>query len=211
MPEVRWTFPPMTMATPRPAAPVAPAPSAPVQITSHGLLLRTLVPADVTPRFVEWINSPTMRAGLNLADLHFDEASLRRFVATFDGLHNHVIGIFDAGLLIGFYTLDVNPTHKVASLTAGMSKDGSDRHKVYWSTIDALLDHFFIYRDIDKISARVLAGNHAMLFNFVDNSRFVFEAKLRQECMGVDGRRQDVLSFAAFRDGERPDGKGFVP
>ncbi|MCL7715865.1 GNAT family N-acetyltransferase [Stenotrophomonas mori] len=207
MSEVRWTFPPM----PHPAAHAPAAPPAPVQIATHGFVLRTLLPADVTARFVQWINAPAMRAGLNLPPLGFDAARLRQFIAGFDGRRNHIIGIFAEELLIGFYTVDVNLTHKVGVLTAGIGDTGQERRKVYWGTIDALLDHFFIYRDLDKMVARVLAGNTAMLFNFVDNGRFFHEARLRQECLGQDGRRQDVLVFAAFREGERPQGENYRP
>ncbi|MCD9087687.1 GNAT family protein [Stenotrophomonas sp. SY1] len=211
MPEVRWTFPPMTSRPAHAAQPSPAAASPPVQIGTHGFVLRTLLPADVTPRFVQWINAPAMRAGLNLAQLNFDEVRLRQFIASFDGRHNHIIGIFDQELLVGFYTVDVNLAHKVGALTAGIGEEGYARRKVYWNTIDALLDHFFVYRELDKIVARVLAGNSAMLFNFVDNSRFFFEARLREECLGQDGRRQDVLVFAAFREGERPQGVSYLP
>jgi len=209
MAEVRWTFPPVTLGPPRTAGPAI-APPAPVQIETHGFVLRSLVPGDVTARFVQWINAPAMRAGLNLPPLGLDAAQLQRFIGTFDGRHNHLIGIFEKGLLIGFYTIDVNLTHKVGAITAGIGEIGYERRRVYWYTIDALLDHFFVYRDLDKIVARVLASNRAMLFNFVDNSRFFFEAKLRQECIGQDGERQDVLVFAAFREGERPKGTSFA-
>src|SRR5690606_5321249 len=111
-----------------------------VHIDTHGFVLRTLLPADVTPRFLEWINAPAMRAGLNLPQLNFDEAGLRRFVMSFDGRNNHLIGIFEQGLLIGFYTIDVSLTHKVGAFTAGIGEAGYERRKVYWATIDALLD-----------------------------------------------------------------------
>ena len=197
-------------AKPFPLAAAA-TPPAPVQITVNGFVVRTLVPADVTPRFAEWINSPAMRAGLNLPNLGFDETRLRQFIAGFDGRRNHIIGIFDKALLIGFYTIDVNLTHKVGSITAGIGEVGKGRRKVYWRTIDALLDHFFTYRDLDKMVAHILAGNTAMLFNFVDSSRFLHEARLRKECLGQDGRRQDLMVFAAFRDGERPKGVSYQP
>lgn len=214
MPEVRWTFSPsplQSMNTPRASQASQAARGAPVHIATHGFVLRTLVPRDAVPRFVEWINAPAMRAGLNLAPLGFDEVMLQQFIASFDGIRNHFIGIFDKDLLVGFYTVDVASVHKIGTLTAGVGEAGYERRRVYWNTIDALLDHFFLYRDVDKMVARVLATNRAMLFNFVDNSRFFLEGRLRQECLGVDGTRQDVLMFAALRQGERPDGIAYDP
>lgn len=213
MPEIRWTFPPIPAQPIRASArPVlTPSAPAPVHITTHGFTLRTLLQSDITPRFLEWINAPAMRAGLNLPDLKFDEPGLRRFINSFDGRHNHLIGIFSDGMLIGFYTVDVNLTHKVGALTAGIGESGNERRKVYRATVGALLDHFFTYRDLQKMIARVLASNSAMLFNFIDNSRFFFEARLRRECLAPDGRRVDVMLFAAFANGERPEGLSYQP
>lgn len=207
MPTLRWTYEPRVRVPPSVALSAAPA-AAPVQIHSNGLVVRSLMPGDVTDAFVTWINAPAMSAGLNLPKLDFDAQRLRLFVSSFDNRRSYMLGIFEGELLIGFYTIDVNTNHKVATITAGISDAAVERRRVYWSTIDAVLDHFFIYRDIDKIVARVLAHNRAMLFNFVDNSRFVHEASLRQECLGPSGERLDVLVFAAFRQGPRPDGRG---
>jgi len=167
-----------------------------------------LVPNDVTPRFVEWVNSAEVRAGLNLPPLDLNELRLRELIARFDGRRNYLLGIFNKGLLIGFYTMDVDTTHKVGTITACHDASKAAGNRVYWSTIDAVLDHFFTYRDIDKIVARVLSDNRAMLFNFIDNSRFLYEARLLQECLAPDGQRRDILIFSAFRDGPRPPGQG---
>ncbi|MFC3550367.1 GNAT family N-acetyltransferase [Lysobacter cavernae] len=190
-----------------PAQP-ARAPPALVTIETNGFLLRTLVPADVTPRFVEWINDARMREGLNLPELGFTAERLAQFIAGFDGVHHHFIGIFDRanGLLLGFYTLDVSLAHKVGNITASIGEPEYAGQRVFWRTIDALLDHFFTFRNIDKITARILAKNHGMLFNFVGNTRFVCEARLRKECLTPAGERVDVLVFASFKDGKREDG-----
>ncbi|PTD28003.1 GNAT family N-acetyltransferase [Sphingomonas fennica] len=177
--------------------------SAPVHIETNGYVLRSLTPADVTPRFVEWLNGPGMLAGLNLAALNFDLEGLRRFVAGFDGLHNHFIGIFDRenGLLVGFYTIDVDLTHKVGNITTGIGETAYHGRGVLLATIDALLDHFYAYRDVEKMTARILARNVRMIFNFQNDARFKFEAKLRRECRATDGTRLDVLIFASHKDG----------
>lgn len=179
-----------------------PAPrGAPVHIDTHGYVLRSLTPADVTPRFVEWINDEVMREGLNLPPLNFTSEQLQGFVASFDDLHSHFIGIFaNSGLLLGFYTIDVNRTHKVGSITTGLGEPEHLGKGVLWTTIDALLDHFYLYRDLEKMTARVLARNLRMLFNFRGDPRFKFEAKLSRECLGLDGKRLDVLVFASHKE-----------
>ncbi|WP_198670319.1 GNAT family N-acetyltransferase [Dyella sp. C9] len=179
-----------------------------MHIETNGYLLRSVVPADITTGVVDWINDQTMREGLNLPPLGLNLDRTRAFVESFDGLRQHFIGIFDpkSKLMIGFYTMDVSLEHRSANITCGIGEASYRGRRVLWHTIDALLDHFFTYRNIDKITARVLSRNIPMLFNFVDNPRFVWEAKLKRECLGVDGSRLDLLLFAAHRDARREDG-----
>jgi RimJ/RimL family protein N-acetyltransferase len=209
MPSVSWTFRSLDGVVVPAAHPPSPNRAAvPVHIETNGYLLRSVVAQDITPRVVHWINSESMRSGLNLSPLNFDLERLRCFVTSFDSLHNHFIGIIDKtnGLLVGFYTLDVNLMHKVGNVTCGIGEADYQGRRVLWQTIDALLDHFFLYRDVEKITARILARNRPMLFNFIDNTRFVFEAKLLRECIGTAGERMDVLVFAAHRNGSREAG-----
>lgn len=174
----------------------------PVYIETNGFLLRTLTPADVTPDFVKWINSPELLAGLNLPALGFTKEKLAQFIASFDNLHNYFVGIFvpKTNQMIGFYTMDVNLIHKNGNITTGIGESAFEGKGVLWATIDALLDHFFIYRDLFKVTARILSSNRRMIFNFVNNTRFAFEARMYKECLGQDGKRKDLLVFAAFKD-----------
>ncbi|WP_205746385.1 GNAT family N-acetyltransferase [Dyella amyloliquefaciens] len=207
MPNLQWTLSTLPAGNP-PRATTHLRAVAPVHIETHGYLLRTVVPGDITTRMVDWVNSEAMRTGLNLPPLNFSLDRLRAFVDGFDSLNNHFIGIFDRATaqLIGFYTLDVNLAHKVGNITCGIGEPEYLGRRVLWHTIDALLDHFFTYRDVHKVTARILAKNQHMLFNFIDNTRFVWEAKLQRECLAANGERLDVLVFAAHRDGCREDG-----
>lgn len=182
--------------------PSASAAAAPIHIETNGFLLRSLTPTDVNDRFLRWLNDADMLRGLNLPALNFTQEQLAAFIASFNNYHNYFVGIFDKtnSVLLGFYTLDVNRTHKVGIITTGIGEPEYLGKNVLWLTIDALLDHFYTYRDVEKISARILAKNKRMLFNFVNNTRFVFEAKLKRECLSPDGERVDLLVFASFKN-----------
>lgn len=173
-----------------------------IHIKTGNFLLRSLVPSDVTSRFVEWLNDWQMLQGLNIGRLSFTEETLADFIASFDNHHGYFIGIFDChtDLLLGFYTIDVNRKHKTGNLTTGVGEMETGGKPVLWATIDALLDHFYAEQDIEKFSARILARNHRMLFNFRNNTRFVLEAHLKQECLGANGNRVDIISFASFKN-----------
>lgn len=174
----------------------------PIFIETNGFLLRSLTPSDVSASFLTWMNSPEMMEGLNLPPLNLSPQQMAEYVARFDNKHNYFIGIFDkqnGNRLVGFYTIDVNLNHKVGNITAGVGEPGYSGKAVLWATIDALLDHFYLYRDLYKMVARILLKNRRMLFCFVKNPRFVLEATLKDECLAPSGERVDILIFSSFR------------
>jgi RimJ/RimL family protein N-acetyltransferase len=173
----------------------------PIHIETNGYLLRSLTASDVSASFLAWMNSQEMMEGLNLPPLNFSAPQLAGYIEQFDNNRNFFIGIFDKnkGLLVGFYAVDVNLTHKVAHITTGIGEPGYSGKAVLWATIDALVDHFYLYRDLYKMSARILAKNKRMLFCFVKNPLFKLEAILKEECLAPTGERVDILIFSTTR------------
>lgn len=179
-----------------------PPPHKPVTIVSGDYIVRSLTTADVSEVMLSWFNRPDMLRGLNLSDLGFTEDTLKRFVSGFDNYRNYILGIFDQkddSRLVGFYTIDVNLTHKVGNITTGLGAASERGKRTLWATIDAVLDHFYAERNIEKFAARILARNHAMLFNFKNNSRFTLEAHLKDECLAPNGNRVDLLVFSSHK------------
>jgi RimJ/RimL family protein N-acetyltransferase len=178
-----------------------------INLETNEYIVRTVLPRDVTDEFLEWFNKAEMLRGLNLENLNFTLESLRSFVSRFDNFHNYFLGIFSGDALVGFYTIDVNRHHKIGSITTGIGDKHYLGKHVLWSTIDAVIDHFYETRDIEKFTARILARNYAMLFNFKNNPRFELEGHLKQECRASDGKRLDILLFASYkyaRGGKEP-------
>lgn len=170
-----------------------------IRIETNGFVVRTLLPEDVTEEFLSWFNKSQMLRGLNLEGLNFSLASLRAFVSRFDNSHNYFLGIYADDVLVGFYTIDVNKTHRIGSITTGLGDQKHMGKGVLWATIDAVIDHFYEEREIEKFTARILARNYAMLFNFKNNPRFELEGYLKQECRTPDGDRVDILLFASYK------------
>ncbi|MDH7785447.1 RimJ/RimL family protein N-acetyltransferase [Ochrobactrum sp. 19YEA23] len=182
-----------------------------VYIESEDYYVRSLRDSDVNENLVSWFNRTDMLRGLNLNELNFTLASFRHFIVRFDNFHNYILGIFDRSndSLVGFYTIDVNRNHKIGSLTTGIGDQKQRGKQTLWATIDDTLDHFYAERDIEKFTARILARNYAMLFNFKNNSRFVLEGHLKQECLAPNGERLDLLVFASFKSA--PSTRAFIP
>ncbi|AWM79907.1 GNAT family N-acetyltransferase [Gammaproteobacteria bacterium ESL0073] len=174
----------------------------PIFIETNNFILRTLIEQDVNEHFLTWLNCERMMSGLNLHGVQFSLESLRQFICNFNNLTNYFIGIFDKTdkTLIGFYTFDIDLKHRVGSISAaGIGETSYSGKKVFWATIDALLDYFYLYRGAEKIVARVLRKNVPMLFSFTKNPRFSLEAVLKKECLGANGERLDVIIFSSFK------------
>lgn len=173
-----------------------------IRIESNQFIIRTLYPQDANNEFLGWFNQSKMLRGLNISDLNFTLERFRKFISGFDSVNNYFLGIYDKdddSNILGFYTIDVNLLHKTASITTGIGNAAYVGKGMLWSTIDAVLDYFYAERDIEKFTARILARNYAMLFNFKNNTRFVLEAHLKQECLAPDGSRVDLLVFASYK------------
>jgi RimJ/RimL family protein N-acetyltransferase len=189
-----------------------------LHIETPHLVTRSMTAADVTPEFAQWFNDPRMLEGLNLPALNFSLDGLRAFVAGFDNRLHFLIGIFSkpGGALLGFYNFSVNAQHRVALLTLGASPHIKNGRAVFWESWFPLCDEMFDHRGIDKISSRVLASNRRLLFALMGTVHFVHEATLRQEILGADGRRLDVMVLSCFKDlSLRPNGgvvdPAFIP
>lgn len=178
----------------------------PVYVESGDYIVRSLKDTDASEELLGWLNRADMLRGLNLDKVDFNLSQLRAFIAGFDNYLHFILGIFNRedDRLIGFYTIDVNRTHKTGSLTTGIGDTSERGKRTLWATIDAILDYFYAERDIEKFTARILARNYAMLFNFKNNSRFVLEAHLKDECLAPNGKRVDLLVFASFKNPRSP-------
>lgn len=174
----------------------------PILISTNSFVLQSLTLAHATPELLAWFNRKELLEGLNLPIKQFTLESLRGMLASFDGVNHYLIGIYSsANQLLGFYAIDVNHLHKTGNITAGIGSNiPYTGRKIFWSTIDALLDYFFREKGLDKMIARVLANNLKILSCLMGSPDFALEACLHKECMGIDGKRVDLLVFSAFKD-----------
>src|SRR5690606_23748451 len=130
--------------------------------------LRTLNPADATPRLISWLQEEGLLRGLNVQRREWTLDQLKAFIASYDNIHRYLVGIFESGdSLIGFYTLDVNLLHKSAQITAAIGDNSFVGRNVLIETGKPFVEYLFARRDIEKVSARVLASNKRVVFNFM--------------------------------------------
>ena len=174
----------------------------PISLETENYWLRSLTVDDAGPTFLSWLKDKEIMDSLNLAPLDFTMERLRQFITGFTNRENYLIGLFARphGKMVGFYTMDINLAHRTGQITTAIGD------RAYWGrdalveTILALRDHLFAFRNIDKLSARILAKNRRVLFNFIGSQDFPFEAFLKKECLSQDGNRLDVMVFSAVKE-----------
>lgn len=171
-----------------------------IYLETNGYVIRSLIAEDVNEQFLDWFNAPKMLSGLNLGDLHFTIERLKSFVSGFDNYRNYFLGIFDQNEIVGFYTVDVNLLHRLGNITTGIGNNAYAGKHTLLKTINVILDFFYANREVDKFTARILSKNYAMIYNFKNSTRFIFEAHLKKECLAPDGSRVDLLVFASHKD-----------
>lgn len=187
---------------PEQASPVAPKAGLRIHIETENLITRTMRAADVTEDFVQWFNDPQMLQGLNLAALHFSLDGLRAFVASFDNVQHFLIGIFSKadGKIVGFYNFTVNAQHRVATLTLGADPHIHIGRHILKESWPLLCEELFNKTKIEKITSRVLSTNRKLLFVLIHANYFVYEGLLKQEILGKNGKRLDVMVISCFKD-----------
>lgn len=174
----------------------------PISVHSDRYHLRTMKESDASETFIGWLNSPEILSGLNIPPRAWTVDGLRGFIASFDCINRHLIGIEEreSAALIGFYVLDINPLHRTCQITAAVGDPAHVGRNVLYEASPVLVRHLFDKRDVEKISARVVATNRRVLFNFMQDDVFRFEARLRQEVRTSDGSRADILVFSALKN-----------
>ncbi|MEN3929912.1 GNAT family N-acetyltransferase [Microvirga sp. W0021] len=176
--------------------------SSPVKIETENFWIRSLTIQDADSRLVQWLNDQEMQDALNLPKLDMTPEKLRQFIVSFNNRNNYILGIFSKAedTIIGFYTIDVNLQHQVGHLTTAIGDKNFWGKNIMPEIILAIRDYFFANTQVEKLSARVLAKNRRVLFNFIGSPDFPFEARLVKECRAPDGKRLDLLIFSAIKN-----------
>lgn len=173
----------------------------PILVETDNYILRSMRESDAESPFMDWLTDEDILRGLNIPPRGWTSDTLRRFISSFDALGRHLVGICDrkSGALVGFYTLDINLFHRTSQITAAIGDREYVGKNVLYEATPVLIRYLFSKRGVDKVSARVLASNRRVLFNFMIPDVFVYEARLKQEVIAPDGNRADILVFSSFK------------
>ncbi|MFO1235919.1 MAG: GNAT family protein [Alphaproteobacteria bacterium] len=173
----------------------------PIRIETERWLLRTLVPADASERWCGWVADPEVMGPVNTPPRTMSRAELAAYIARFDQETRLLIGIFDRanGLHVGFYQIDVSPTHRTAAFNVIVGDKSYWGRKVVLETRAALLDHLF-RGGVEKATGAPLARNFPAVFNYKAQG-WRLEGILKGQCRPMyNGPRLDQYQFGLLKD-----------
>lgn len=174
----------------------------PVRVQTERFLLRSMVAKDASERYLGWAADAEVMGPLNVKPLKMSIAQLTSYIGGFDNLARFLVGIFvrDDNRHIGFYVIEIDVLHDVASFNVVIGDKEYWGQKVVLETRPALLDLFFNERGIEKVVGLPLARNFPSIFNYKAEGwtmEGVFKAHRRSF---IDGKRLDQMQFAMLKD-----------
>ncbi len=178
-----------------------------ITIRTEDYVLRSITKEDYTDDWLTILNKDDVKAGLNLNYKNLNKEQCLSILSGYNNKTNYLIGIFrqDDDALAGFYVVDLNLKNKTAIFSLAVNTESF--RTVVWKTCDDFLDYFFDFRDVDKMSSRILVHNKRILYTLLVNGRFQLEGVLKKDCLLLSGQRADVMVWSSFKNsrGQRVD------
>lgn len=177
--------------------------SAPIE--TQRLRLRTLTAADVTDRYLSWLDDPEVTRHLELRFHRHTPEDVRAFVEQMNACPDTLLlGIFtkDGDTHIGNIKLGPVDRHHERAEVGIMIGDRGTWGRGYASeAIRALTDYAFDGLGLHKVSCGLYAANEGSRRAFLKAGWF--EEGRRRDHWSCDGRRQDDVQMGCLR-GEAP-------
>ncbi len=170
-----------------------------VQLTCARLILAPFTAADISPRYVGWLNDPEVVRYSNQRFRRHDVQSCEAYLRSFDGGLNQFWSIRLAadGNMIGTMTAYLAPQHGTADIGLLIGERSVWGQGYGYEAWQRLMDRLFGDQVIRKITAGTASGNVGMI-RIMERAGMHHEATRRQQEI-IDDELQDIVYFAKFR------------
>lgn len=162
--------------------------------------LRPFSVADISERYVSWLNDPEVVRYSNQRLRRHSMESGKAYLASFDGTDNLFVGIHrkEDDVLVGTMSAYISRHHGTADMGIMLGEKavwGMGYGQDAWNT---MLVALLLHPKIRKVTAGTLECNVAML-RLAERSGMQFEGARKQQEI-VDGQAFDIRYFGRFRD-----------
>ncbi len=139
------------------------APQAPrtIRLETPHFILRTVEPGDVTLRWAAWLADPAKTRTLNAKPLTLSVDDIRNYLANFDRVKAHILGIFERGSggMIGFWEVYVDWKHREFLINVLIGERGRASLDAREETQWALHAYFFDTLGLEAMRCSVVSTN----------------------------------------------------
>lgn len=136
-----------------------------IALETPDFVVRTLEPGDAGEAFREWLADPETARMLNAPARRLSAETVRDYIASFDRVKAHLLGIFEkvTGRLVGIRAVYVNWPQRefLVNVLVGETADRNKRARAQSS--DATYRYFFENLDLEQARATVVADNAVVL------------------------------------------------
>ena len=169
-----------------------------VQLASSRLVLAPFTFADISLRYVAWLNDPEVVRYSNQRFRRQDVQSCEAYLCSFDGGPNQFWSIRLAadGRMIGTMTAYLAPQHGTADIGLLIGERSVWGQGYGYEAWQLLMGHLLGKQVLRKITAGTASCNVGMI-KIIERSGMQLEATRRQQEI-IDGELQDVVYFAKF-------------
>ena len=172
-----------------------------LEIPTRRFILRSLDRTGAGP-LRRWMASERINDALAQAPRELSEASAHAYIERFDNRTEFLLGIWTRdeaeARLLGFYTLHIDPCHRVLTVSLAIGEEDALNQAVAVETARALVDWAFGGAGLEKVVAQVAETNR-LTADWL-GTRMQLEGRLRDEIRNSDGTgRVTVLRFGLLK------------
>lgn len=181
------------------AAPGTATPHA-IALETPDFVIRTLEPGDATEAWRDWLADPETARMLNAKPDALDVEAVRKYIASFDRMRAHVLGIFEkrTGRLVGIRAVYVD-AKRSAFLVNVLVGDKAARGKgARRQSRAAVYRYFFEVMNLATAHATVVADNTIVLAGMAKRGWIEDGVENRQSAAGSG--RVEIRKFRLPRD-----------
>jgi RimJ/RimL family protein N-acetyltransferase len=157
-----------------------------IALETRDYLVRTLEKGDASETWREWLADPETARMLNAKPVEMNVETVRNYIASFDRMRAHLLGIFEkaTGRLVGIRAVYID--HKRREFLANvLVGDKAARNKgARAQSRAAVYRYFFEEHDLDTARATVVAENKAVLTGMSKRGWIDDGPELRAEATG---------------------------
>lgn len=157
-----------------------------IALETPNYIIRTLEIGDASETWRDWLADPETARMLNAQPAQMNVETVRNYIASFDRVRAHLLGIFEktTGRLIGIRVVYVNRQRSEFLVNVLIGDRGARRKGARAQSRTAVYRYFFEDLDLDTARATVVAENAVVLAGMSKRGWIADGADLKTEATG---------------------------